>query len=242
MDHHRFPPSEMDRGSVGSSSAALLHELRLRLDPKTLRQIDDGYRHSRPSLHGRTNADWRETSEHHEFWSRIAAFDLDPLIVQDDDTGSESLRCGELHLHLFGLPEANLAAANEERVDPDLELVEQISLQKRLPEAAVTIDDQVFAILLLEFRRPRRDVAADDGAVAPFRLPQGVREDVLSDLVDPLAVRTCLMRKGLREEFVRMPPHQHRVARGEQVKRVLFRLVIEVLRGPGVRVSEDPVE
>src|SRR5215831_482034 len=25
--------------------------------------------------------------------------DLDPLIVQDDDTGSESLRCGELHFH-----------------------------------------------------------------------------------------------------------------------------------------------
>src|SRR5262245_32532755 len=113
-----------------------------------------------------TNAHRLETSEHHVFFSRIAAFDLDPLIVQDDDTGSESLRGGELHLHLFGLPEENLAAAHEERVDPELELVEQLSLQKRLPEAPVTIDDQVFAVLLLEFRRRRHDVAADNGAVA----------------------------------------------------------------------------
>src|SRR5499433_1793149 len=172
--------------------------------------------------------------------SRIADFDLDPLIVQDDDTGSESLRCGELHFHLFALLEENRAVAHEERVDPELDLVEQISLQKRLPETTVTIDDEVLSILLLEFRRPRRDIAADDGGVAPFRFLQGVREDMLSDLVDPPAVRPCLMRKGLREEFVRMPPHQHRVARGEQVKCVLFRLVIEVLRGPGVRVPEDP--
>src|SRR5262245_52892780 len=69
------------------------------------------------------NAHWLATSEHHGFFSRIAAFDLDPLIVQDDDTGSESLRGGELHLHLFRLPEENPAAAHEERVDPELELI-----------------------------------------------------------------------------------------------------------------------
>src|SRR5262245_66092545 len=55
--------------------------------------------------------------------SRIADLDLDPLIVQDD-TGSESLRCGELHFHLFALLEENRAAAHEERVDPELDLVE----------------------------------------------------------------------------------------------------------------------
>src|SRR5262249_46310387 len=56
--------------------------------------------------------------------SRIADFDLDPLIVQDDDAGSESLRCGELHFHRFARMKENRAVAHEERVDPELDLVE----------------------------------------------------------------------------------------------------------------------
>src|SRR5215831_8055152 len=56
--------------------------------------------------------------------SRIADFGLDPLIVQDDDTGSESLCCGELHFPLFALLEENRAVAHEERVNPELDLVE----------------------------------------------------------------------------------------------------------------------
>src|SRR5215813_10656812 len=93
--------------------------------------------------------------------SRIADSDLDPLIVQDDDTGSESLRCGELHFHLMALLVENSDVAHEERVDPELVVVEQISFQKRLPETPVTIEVEVLAILLLEFPCPRRDIDAD---------------------------------------------------------------------------------
>src|SRR5262245_26032741 len=127
----------------------------LGLGPKTLRQIGTVRLHR-----GRTTAKgWRRLNITDSVL-RIVDRDLDPLIGQDDDTASESLCRGELHFQLFALPETNLAAAHEERVDPQLELVKQIALQKRLPETAVTIDDEVLAILQLEFRRPRRNIAA----------------------------------------------------------------------------------
>src|SRR5262249_18370845 len=106
----------------------------------------------------------------------------------------------------------------------------------------MAIDDEVLAVLPLEPGRLGRDIALDDRRVAPSRLLQGVREDVFADVVDPGAVLAGLMGKGSREELVRVPPHQHRVSCGEQLQRVPFCLLVEVLSGPDVGVSENPVE
>jgi hypothetical protein len=49
-------------------------------------------------------------------------------------------------------------------VDPELEFIEQVGFQQRLPEKTVAVNDEVFASLLLEF-------GPTSVATSPVRVP-----------------------------------------------------------------------
>src|SRR5262249_4354777 len=148
----------------------------------------------------------------------------------------------ELQLFPFALAEELLAAAYKERMDPKLELIEQAMLEQGVRQQTMAIDDEVLAVLSLERGRLARDIARDERGVRPIGLLQGRREDVLAHLIDPIAIGALSMRKRGREELVGPPPHQHRVAGQEQLQRLSFGLLVEVVRRPNVRFSDDAVD
>src|SRR5215469_1808873 len=80
-------------------------------------------------------------------------------------------------------------AADHDRVDDEVQLVDQAVLEQRLGELAVAVDHQVPVSLLLELPDGGDGIAGDDRGVVPVRRRQGGREDVLAHRVDPLQVR-----------------------------------------------------
>ena len=79
--------------------------------------------------------------------------------------------------------------ARHDRVDDDVQLVDQAVLEQRPGELAVAVDHQVPVTLLLELAHGGDGVTGDDRRVVPVRRRQGGGEDVLAHLVDPLQVR-----------------------------------------------------
>src|SRR4029434_3779801 len=115
------------------------------------------------------------------------------LIRDHHDAGAERLGRHQVHPYLVSivsLAKQPFATAHKERKDPKLELIEQSRREQLSREQTVAVNDQIFAVLLLELCRFGRDVAGGDGRMVPVRPLQAVGEDVLLHLVDAAAVVT----------------------------------------------------
>ena len=76
------------------------------------------------------------------------------LVAQDHNACAGRLRAREAQLYVCAAAEQLRPAADEDRVDPEVELVEQISLEQCLADRAMTVEDDVLSILLLGARGP----------------------------------------------------------------------------------------
>src|SRR5262249_51904465 len=101
-------------------------------------------------------------------------------------------------------------------MNPKLEFIEQMVLQQCVSKKTMAVNHQIPAILFFEFGCLRCDIAVDNGRIAPIRLPQGGRKDILTDVVDSVPIRPCSMRESCGEELVCPPSHQHRIALQKQ--------------------------
>ena len=135
-----------------------------------------------------------------------------------------------------------LAAAERERIQRQVELVDEIVLEQHRHQLAAAIGHDVLARLGLE--RPDRldDVVADDRRVAPDRLLKRARHDVLLRRVHEVAERIARRHRleGSRMGLIGAPAQEegidvlHRLEEGDAD------VVVPVRDGPAA-VGEAPV-
>src|SRR6266508_1977995 len=110
-------------------------------------------------------------------------------VDQRDDALLARLASDERQSELVtALEQQATVPANEQRVDREPQLVEQAVLKERVPELAVTVNDKVPPVLLLELADLRRHVTADDRRVGPVGALETRREHVLRHLVESIRV------------------------------------------------------
>src|SRR5262249_30331224 len=92
------------------------------------------------------------------------------LVGGDDDAVCARLGAEEPQSCSCVRAEELVAVADEQRVDPEAQLVEQAVVEQRLAERAMAVHDEIAVALLLELADRGGDVAADDGRLHPGRL------------------------------------------------------------------------
>src|SRR5262245_48711557 len=80
------------------------------------------------------------------------------VIGQDHDAGAECPGADELQCVRNSLAEERQTPAREQRMNPELECVEQVSFQQGPRKQPMPVDEEVPALLLLELRRFGGDV------------------------------------------------------------------------------------
>ena len=118
------------------------------------------------------------------------------------DAVADGLRGGEPQpLCRARFPEEPLAGADDDRVDLEVEGVNEVVLDQRLDELRAAMNDDVAVVSLLELPDLVDDVTRKDGGVVPFGVGQGLRDDVLGhrvELVRELALCTAAKREQSR--------------------------------------------
>src|SRR6516162_6925316 len=94
------------------------------------------------------------------------------FVRQDNNAAAQRLGTGqgELGQRAFsGQQVIRVAAADEERMDPQSELIQQATFQQRVGELTEAVLHDVLARLIFEPGNLGGYVAADNGGVVPFR-------------------------------------------------------------------------
>ena len=86
----------------------------------------------------------------------------------------------------FALPEEMLPLPQNERMDREIERVEQVVFEQRLSEKTTAIDEKIPSFLLLEPGHFSNHIASNNGRVVPFGFFQLRREHILWDGIDPV--------------------------------------------------------
>ena len=104
-----------------------------------------------------------------------------------------------------------LPLPHHERMDREIEHVEQVVLEQRLSEQTMAIDEQIPSFLLLEPGHFSNNIASNNRRVVPFGFFQLRREHILVYGIDPVGPWVVPSRPNLRKVLVGVPAHQHRV-------------------------------
>src|SRR5262249_33524885 len=99
-------------------------------------------------------------------------------VGQDDHAGVKGVGCDQFQWCTLSFTEQQLAVAHH-WVYGEPELVDELVPEKRLPQTAVAVHDQVSPWLLLELTDRLHDVTAHDGAAGPLSRSKAAREHVL---------------------------------------------------------------
>ena len=165
------------------------------------------------------------------------------FVGEEDDAGSEGARRDQAQLvHVDPIAEQALAAAQDDRVDEEAELVDQVVAQELVDEIRTAVDEELAARLRLQRRDLVGHIAREDRRVVPVGAFQRVGHDVLRDgvhLLGHLDVATAGRRPERRPDLPRPPAQQKRV-RGHRLGPVVD-LVLVGLDPKGPRVAPGPV-
>lgn len=135
------------------------------------------------------------------------------LVCELHDSFRKGLCGNEPQVGVVALAEEHPAVPGEDGVDRDVEHVDQVLLQQGLREKTMAPDEKVSPFLLLELGRFSGHVAPDNRRVVPACILQRGREDILEHGVEPDGPRVGPGWVDLRQDLVRAPAHQHRLAR-----------------------------
>src|SRR4051812_5231841 len=105
----------------------------------------------------------------------------------EHDPGRRRSRFDELQVvRLATLGEEPQPFADDHRVDPQVELVDEVALEQPSEQLAAAVDLELAARLRLELADRRLDVAGDDLGRLPARILERGRRHVLGQDVDPV--------------------------------------------------------
>src|SRR5688572_12497347 len=116
-------------------------------------------------------------------------------VVKSDDAGWIWRGGRQLELLTHAIGEDSLAAAEHQRIDQQVQFVHEVVLEQRVHELTAAIEKDVLARLRLQRAHLVHDVVADDGRVAPDRLLERPRDDVLLRRVHHVAERIALWHR-----------------------------------------------
>ncbi len=101
------------------------------------------------------------------------------------EAAADGLRGGEPQpLCHAGFPEKLLAGADDDRVDLEVQGVNEVVLDQRLDELRAAMHNDVAVISLFELPDLVHDVTGKDDGVVPFGVGQGLRDDILGHGVE----------------------------------------------------------
>ena len=115
-----------------------------------------------------------------------------------------------------------------------MQLVDQVVLEQRVHELLAAVGEDVLAGRRLELPHRLDDVVADDGRVAPDRLLEGLRDDVLRRRVHHVAEEVAGRHRleRVRVGDVRLPAEQERVGVLHERAECAADVVVPVGHGP----------
>src|SRR5260370_41634621 len=142
----------------------------------------------------------------------------------------EALCRNEPQCGVFALPEELLTLPHNERMDREIEHVEQVLLQQSLSEKTIAIDEKILSFLLLEPGHFSNHIASNNGRVVPFGYFQLRRENILLYGIDPVGPRVGASGPNLLKSLVCVAAHQHRIARQQLAQSVPQISIVAVLK------------
>src|SRR5919106_6268859 len=130
-------------------------------------------------------------------------------VVQPHYPGRILPRGEQAKLAMHAIRQRPLAATEGERIDEQMQLIDEVVLEKRVEELARAVEEDVLAGLLLQLPHRARHVVADDRGVAPDRFLQRARDNVLLGRSERILGRIGLER--LAVDHIGAPAEEQRI-------------------------------
>jgi hypothetical protein len=147
------------------------------------------------------------------------------LVDENLDAAADRLRGGEPQpLCRARFAEEPFTSTDDDRVDLEVEGVNEVMLDQRLDELRAAVNNDVAVVSLFELPDLIDDVTGKDGGVVPFGVGQGLRDDVLGHGVELVRKYTLVVRPDRSEAVVGDSAEQQgvRVHRLVELERVAF--------------------